>query len=398
MAKKQAAAKLVEVVAVYWHNAAKHVVTLSDGTKLTVPKLVLLGFSDKKEGEFFLLPDGIGGQKQVPNAVPKEIFAAWNRHNLDAMQQEARRKRDLDKATNGENASQNPITIDSQKSSPYSVPATARVEQRNLFSEKQAMNLKRASVVALFEALEYQTAAKWTDKRLVEKIATLPKIVDGDTDGKLDDDQKKLLKKLLKAIEAEDEIVIDAGEAKSEKKSEKTEEKPAKKGDKKKPAAKSDDDDEDESEEEEDEDEEEKPAKKPKKSDKKKPKAEEADDDSEDDSEDEAPAKKPKKGDKKAAKKDADEEDEDESEEDEDAPAKKPKKSDKKKTSKKSEAGPSNKARVYTAWKKLKDPKKADPAKIMEATGADVKETTVKNWFAQWARGINLPGCANKDE
>lgn len=193
------------------------------------------------------------------------------------------------------------------------------------------MKLKHGEVVKLLKELGMETADKWPEKRLKDKVAALPAYLEKEEAEPKTADSKVLLKKILKAVKAEDTLEIVGFPTKGEeaKPAPAKEEKPAKKA-KKEEAEESEDEDEDEDaedteeeeteepdEEEGDEDEDEAPKKK-------KAKKEEEPDEDEDDEEEEAPKKK-------KSKKDEDEEeaDEDDDEEDEEKPAKS--KKDKKK-------------------------------------------------------------------
>jgi hypothetical protein len=134
------------------------------------------------------------------------------------------------------------------------------------------MKVDKEAVVALFEELGSKSAGQWADKRLLQKIESLPKLIGEDHEWE-DKANKKLAGKLLKAVENEDEIELVGGEAE--------EEAPAPKKSSKKPAKAAaveaeDEEDEDEEEEEEDDSDEE----------------DEDEDDEEEDEDEPAPAKK----------------------------------------------------------------------------------------------------------
>lgn len=69
-----------------------------------------------------------------------------------------------------------------------------------------ALQVTRADALELFEALGSTTADKWNTKRLAAKLSTIDKMVDEDT--QLEGNADKTLTTVLKAIEAEDDIMI----------------------------------------------------------------------------------------------------------------------------------------------------------------------------------------------
>lgn len=316
----------VAVVRLDW-TVAGWKLTLSNGIVHECKTLSSVGWdSGLKDVTVFLLPDGLGNEKQFRNAVPKAIRNAAYEARSKHQKKEAKKAQ--------ENLSPSiPITreqgIDTRREAGYSTKVPNHVPSQGL-KEKQAMaktlKVSRAKVVELFQALDFKTADKWNDKRLVEKMQGLPTMVDDDTDAE-DEELNKLLKDLLKAMEKDTGIELTADDDGAEEE-EAEEEKPAKKPAKKAPAkAAKEEEEEDEEEAESNEDDE-----------------EEGDEDSdEDDSEDEAeeeeeeeeeevkPAKKPAKAPKEEAKpakkpaKAAAKADDDE-EEDEKVPVKKEKK------------------------------------------------------------------------
>jgi len=165
------------------------------------------------------------------------------------------------------------------------------------------MQTTREQLNGLFVALEMPMAAKWTEKRLMDKIKKLPEAVDEDTDA---GEYQELLDELLEAVSEKDEIEITEDEAPAKKKKTTKKKTTAKKAPaKKKAAAKEEEEYEDAEEEEEEEEEEEAP--KPKRSRKKvapkKAKAEVEEDVEDDEEEDDEEEAKPKSKKKAAAKK-----------------------------------------------------------------------------------------------
>lgn len=107
------------------------------------------------------------------------------------------------------------------------------------------MQVKKAELVSLFQELGFKTAESWPDQRFQDKLQKLPKMMEDEDSQPSDPDALKLAKKLVKALNAEDEIEIvgSNGKAKAE-----AEEAPAKKGSAKK-AAKAEEPEEEEGEE-----------------------------------------------------------------------------------------------------------------------------------------------------
>lgn len=150
------------------------------------------------------------------------------------------------------------------------------------------MNVKKSQICSLFTAMGFVTCATWDSAKLLKKAQRLPSIVEEDL--KLGKEDKKTLTKLLAAIEAEEEIVIEADDAPAASKPAKKKSKPAPA-----PAAEDSDDDDDSDEDAEDSDDDEDSDED----------ADDSDDDSDDDDEAPAaakPAKKKKKETKPAAK------------------------------------------------------------------------------------------------
>lgn len=68
-----------------------------------------------------------------------------------------------------------------------------------------AIQVTKAELVELFQALEFKTCNKWPEKRLLDQVQNLPNLVDDETDlGELNE----LLDDLLEAVEAEEEVTI----------------------------------------------------------------------------------------------------------------------------------------------------------------------------------------------
>lgn len=80
-------------------------------------------------------------------------------------------------------------------------------------AKTETLNVKRTELVTLFEKLDFKTASKWNKARLENKIASLPELVDNDTDA---EDSQELLDSLLNAIENEVAIEITDDTAKTE--------------------------------------------------------------------------------------------------------------------------------------------------------------------------------------
>lgn len=72
------------------------------------------------------------------------------------------------------------------------------------------MKVKRKDLDALFVALEMPMAAKWSEKRLLDKISKLPDVVDEETDA---GDSQDLLDSVLEAVEEGTEITIVSAKA-----------------------------------------------------------------------------------------------------------------------------------------------------------------------------------------
>jgi hypothetical protein len=202
--------------------------------------------------------------------------------------------------------------------------ALLRAYNAQFETRRSGMKIAREAAVALFVALGMKTASEWSDARLISKLKKLPETMD--EGAKIEDeDSKKLLKGVLKALEAEEDIEITA-----EEKADKKKDKPAKEEKKASKKAKAEKEEEEEDEEDDDDSDEDDD--------------EESDDDDEDeeddDDEEEEPAKKSKK-DKKADKKSSkkEESDDDEEEEEDEVEIKKSKKKDGKKGKRPEKAG-----------------------------------------------------------
>lgn len=74
-----------------------------------------------------------------------------------------------------------------------------------------ALKVAKAAVVGLLQALGMKTANQYTDKQLQDKITTLPKVVDEDTDKVKDAKQLQTLKALLKAAAGKEEVILTDG-------------------------------------------------------------------------------------------------------------------------------------------------------------------------------------------
>ncbi len=74
-------------------------------------------------------------------------------------------------------------------------------------SEKNGIAVVREDAVALFEAMDFSNAKKWSKKKMLKELGKLHSIWDEDfTTG--DEDMDKLALKIVKAGEAEDEITV----------------------------------------------------------------------------------------------------------------------------------------------------------------------------------------------
>ena len=113
------------------------------------------------------------------------------------------------------------------------------------------LKVKKSDLVALYVALGLKNAGGWDDTKLVAKLADLESLDDGSA--KLNTDQRKLFKQLVKAVDNDQNVVVEGGLAPLGR-GKATPPVAAKKGGK---AAAQDDDDEDSDDDEEDEDEEE---------------------------------------------------------------------------------------------------------------------------------------------
>jgi len=288
---------------------------LSDGRKVIRKVLSGVGFcSNLKDSVTYIVNDKNGEERQFRNAVPKSIRQVADKAWRDfESQKEAKRNVQSNLPVIPIISTQG---IDSPPRRRYIERVVIRVLSR--LKEKQAMaktlKVARAEVVELFKALDYGTADKWNDKRLAEKLQGLPKLIDDDTEVE-DEKLAKLLKSLLKAMEAGTSIELTVEEE--------VEEKPAKKGKKDEKPAKSskksqkdEDEDEDSDDEEESEEDEEEESEEEDSDDEEE--SEDEDEDSDEDEEEEKPAKKSSKKEAKSSKKSKKDEDEDEEEEEED--------------------------------------------------------------------------------
>lgn len=73
------------------------------------------------------------------------------------------------------------------------------------------LKVAKAAAVALFKALGYNAVTSWTDDQLIKKVQKLPELYDGRKVA--DKDAKKLLDKIVAAVEAGDNIVLEGGKA-----------------------------------------------------------------------------------------------------------------------------------------------------------------------------------------
>jgi len=279
----------IDVIDLEWIGPYEHRFTLSNSTIHTVTNIAGVGWIEDRGAMFE------NNGKLYGNRVPDARLKAWHAQHLAWQNKQIEAKR---AASEGSDFRPDPMTtVDSVPTRRHNGDSNSLPRSQETRTMSTKLKVKRAQVVAMFEALEYSTAEKWQPKRLHDKIQELPKLTDGDT--KIGDEAlQKLLKSLLKAIKDETEIeVIDGAADASEKKSKKDEKpaKSAKKSAKKEEAEEEEDDDEDEEEDADSDDEEE-------------------DEEEDADEEDEKPAKKSKKDAKpaKSAKKEEAEDDEDE--------------------------------------------------------------------------------------
>ncbi len=70
------------------------------------------------------------------------------------------------------------------------------------------MKLSMTKLQSLFLALGFETADKWDAKKMASKIEKLPSLAQGDAEIP-DEEDKKFLDKILKAVEAEEELEIE---------------------------------------------------------------------------------------------------------------------------------------------------------------------------------------------
>lgn len=184
-------------------------VHLSDGRTFDAPKLVSVGWNyEAKDFDSFIF-HGRRYRNRMP-AKSKEAFRKkyWD-HRLKMT------SFNPNSTLDSGNASRNNATF------PSSVTNT----------KEQAMKISRSDAVALMEALDYKTAARWSLKKLADKITGLPDILDEETEIE-DKKLSKLLKEVLNAVENDDEIVVLEDEVEEEETEEEAP-KPKKKGDKK---------------------------------------------------------------------------------------------------------------------------------------------------------------------
>ncbi len=69
------------------------------------------------------------------------------------------------------------------------------------------LSVSKAALIALFVELGFQTADRWTDTRLTQKLVKLPTMVDANT-AVADPENAKLLKKVLKTLAAGGDVTI----------------------------------------------------------------------------------------------------------------------------------------------------------------------------------------------
>lgn len=206
-------------------------VHLSNGKTFDAPKLVSVGWDyESKDFESFI------------------FHGRRYRNRRPAKSKEAFRKKYWDRRL--KMTSFNPSnTLDSGNTSRNNATFPSSVTN----TKEQAMKLSRSDAVALMEALDYKTAARWSVKKLADKITGLPDILDEETEVE-DKKLAKLLKKVLNAVENEDEIVVledEAEEEETEEEAPKPKKKSAKKAVKRGSKKASEDEAEDEAEEEE---------------------------------------------------------------------------------------------------------------------------------------------------
>lgn len=74
------------------------------------------------------------------------------------------------------------------------------------------LTVPKAALIALFVELGFQTADRWTDTRLTQKLAKLPTLVDANTTV-ADENNAKLLKKVLKTLAAGGDVTVEEDDA-----------------------------------------------------------------------------------------------------------------------------------------------------------------------------------------
>lgn len=207
-------------------------VRLSNGEVFDAPKLVSVGWDyEAKDFESFI------------------FHGRRYRNQRSVKSKEAFRKKYWDRRLKMTSVNPNK-QLDSGNVSRNNATFSRSVAKGSVTKKEQAMKLSKSDAVALMEALDYKTAARWSVKKLADKITGLPDILDEETEVE-DKKLAKLLKKVLKAVENEDEIVVLEDEAEEEEAVEEAP-KPKKKGAKKavKRSRKKASDDEDDEEEE----------------------------------------------------------------------------------------------------------------------------------------------------